>query len=149
MQRKLFLLAKHRTSVLHNAFPKASPSHISSRMQCSKSCQLEESINVFAFREFSTSPCKELCFPTSWREGFHSKREFCRLRNPRLKLHPIIFAEEVSCCRYHSTRGFHPICDTATVNNFSNNHAGYIRTQSNLTDRLNASRCIQPPIRHC
>jgi hypothetical protein len=38
---------------------------------------------------------------------------------------PLIFAEQFSRCRYHSTRDFQPVLYTATVTNYANRHAGY------------------------
>ena len=71
------------------------------------------------FRELSSAAYYETRVRTGWREGFLSRREFRSLYNPRSELHPLIFAEQFSRCRYH------PIRYTATVNNYSNLHAGY------------------------
>jgi len=88
-------------------------------------------------------------FRTGWRKGFLSRREFCGLYNWWSELSPLIFREQLSRCRYYSQRDFHPVRYTATVNTYCKLHAGYTSTRSNLTDSLNALRCIQPCIWHC
>jgi len=65
---------------------------------------------------------------SGWQEEFHSWREFRTLYNPRSELHPLIFAEHFSRCRYHSTRDFHPIRYTAIVNKYSDRNAVYNRS---------------------
>jgi hypothetical protein len=119
MQRKLFLHSQCRTSISDYAFPKPSPWPDSGRMNCS------ETTKALVFAEFSASPYQETGFRTGWREGFLSRREFHSLYNPWSELHPLIFAEQFWGGIYHSIHDWKPIRYTATVNDFTNHHAGY------------------------
>jgi len=83
---------------------------------------------AWACWEFSTSPCQETDFCTGWRVWFISRREFRSLHNPRSELHPLIFAEKCSHCRYHSTCHFHPDCYTVMVNTYSKRHSRYMQS---------------------
>jgi len=64
-------------------------------------------------------------FGTHWQEGLLCGRAFCGLYDRWSELHPLIFTDQVSHCRYHSTWDIYPIGYTATVNQYCNREFGH------------------------